>query len=61
MPWSPKQHRLFEWAGRNPAAAQAAGYNIPPPTALKMAGEGIKAPAARVANALTQRAVRMRY
>jgi len=58
VPWTPKQHRLFEWAGRNPAAAAARGFNIPPATALRMAGEGIKSPAApraKVAGALMSR------
>lgn len=42
MPFTDKQHRLFEWAGRNPAAATAAGYDIKPKTALRMGAEGIK-------------------
>ena len=42
MPWTPKQHRLFEWAAHNPGAAQAAGYHIGQGQAAKMASEGIK-------------------
>lgn len=40
MPWSPKQHRLFEAAAHNPAIAKRKG--IPPATAKKLASEGIK-------------------
>jgi hypothetical protein len=43
MPWSPKQHRLFEAAAHNPKVAAKVG--IPQGTAKKMAGEGIKTPA----------------
>ena len=52
MPWSPSQHRLFEWIAGNPGAAQAKGYTIPQQQAAKMAGEGIKRKA--LAQALRQ-------
>jgi hypothetical protein len=42
MPWTPKQHRLFEFAGHNPEKAKSEGIKIPQKTALKMASEGIK-------------------
>lgn len=42
MPYTEKQHKLFEFAGREPEKAKAEGIKIPPKTALKMAGEGIK-------------------
>jgi len=42
MPYTPKQHRLFEFAKNNPKAAAQAGFNIPKATAAKMASEGIK-------------------
>lgn len=41
MPWSPKQHRLFEAAAHDPATAKRVG--IPTKKAAQMAGEGIKA------------------
>lgn len=40
MPWSPKQHRLFEAAAHDPEIAKKAG--IPKNQAAKMASEGIK-------------------
>ena len=40
MPWSPKQHRLFEAAAHNPAVAMRVG--IPQYKARDMAAEGIK-------------------
>ena len=40
MPWSPKQHRLFEAAAHSPAIAQK--YGIPQQKAATMASEGIK-------------------
>ena len=60
MPWSPAQHRLFEWAAHNPQAAQAQGYHIPPTQAAKMAHEGIATnpmdtPVSKVASALAGR------
>jgi hypothetical protein len=39
-PYNPAQHRLFELAAHNPAAAKRVG--IPQQTAQKMASEGIK-------------------
>jgi len=51
MPWSPKQHRLFEWAAHDPQAAAAAGYKIGQSQAQKMASEGIT----KVSGALMQR------
>lgn len=44
MPYTPAQHRLFEWAAQNPEAARAEGYDIPQQEAAKMAHEGVKAP-----------------
>jgi hypothetical protein len=40
MPWTPKQHRLFEAAAHSPAVAQRVG--IPVAKAQGMASEGIK-------------------
>jgi len=40
MPYTAKQHRLFEAAAHNPAIARKSG--IPRATAQKMANEGIK-------------------
>ena len=40
MPWTPKQHRLFEAAAHSPAVAKKVG--IPQQKAQKMASEGIK-------------------
>lgn len=40
MPWSSKQHRLFEAAAHSPAVASRVG--IPVATAARMAGEGVK-------------------
>lgn len=40
MPWTQKQHNLFEAAAHNPAFAQKVG--IPPQKASQMASEGIK-------------------
>lgn len=42
MPWTPKQHRLFEAAAHSPAVSARVG--IPVQTAAKMAAEGVKAP-----------------
>lgn len=42
MPWNPAQHRLFEAAAHNPAAAKKTG--IPQQKAAQMASEGIKKP-----------------
>jgi len=40
VPWSPKQHRLFEAAAHSPAVAQRVG--IPQGQAAQMASEGVK-------------------
>lgn len=42
MPYTEKQHKLFEFAAHEPGKAKEEGIKIPPKTALKMAGEGIK-------------------
>lgn len=42
MPWTPKQHRLFEAAAHSTAIAQANG--IPQAKAAQMASEGVKKP-----------------
>ncbi len=49
MPWSPKQHRLFEAAAHSPSVAKRVG--IPQAKASEMASEGIK----KVATALASR------
>jgi hypothetical protein len=41
MPWTPKQHKLFQAAAHNPKIAAKVG--IPQTTAKKMASEGVKA------------------
>ena len=45
MPWTAKQHRLFEAAAHDPKVAKKVG--IPQAKAKKMAHEGIKKPAGR--------------
>ena len=40
MPWTAKQHRLFEAAAHNPAVAKKIG--IPQAKAREMASEGVK-------------------
>ena len=40
MPWTQKQHSLFQAAAHNPSFAAKTG--IPPVKAMKMAAEGIK-------------------
>lgn len=40
MPWTPKQHRLFEAAAHNPEIAKK--YGIPQQKASQMASEGVK-------------------
>lgn len=40
MPWTAKQHRLFEAAAHNPAVAKRVG--IPQQKAAGMAAEGVK-------------------
>ena len=42
MPYSPAQHRLFELAAHDPAAAKRVG--IPQAKAAQMASEGTKDP-----------------
>jgi len=42
MPYTAKQHRLFEAAAHNPAVAKRTG--IPQGTAARMASEGVKKP-----------------
>ncbi len=54
MPFTAKQHRLFEWASHNPQAAKAQGYDIKPADATRMAGEGIKADPKTLGTALAQ-------
>lgn len=40
MPWSSKQHRLFEAAAHDPSVAKRVG--IPKEKAVEMASEGVK-------------------
>ena len=40
MPWTGKQHRLFEAAAHSPSVAKRVG--IPQAQAAKMASEGVK-------------------
>jgi len=42
MPWSPAQHRLFEFVAHNPSKAASEGIKIGQGQAQKMASEGIK-------------------
>ena len=42
MPWTPAQHRLFEFVAHSPAKAAAEGIKIGQATAQRMASEGIK-------------------
>lgn len=42
MPWSTKQHKLFEYVKHNPEAAHAKGIKISQSDASRMASEGIK-------------------
>ena len=51
MPWTAKQHRLFEAAAHNPAVAKRVG--IPQQKAAEMASEGVKRKA--VADALRKK------
>jgi len=53
MPWSPKQHRLFEAAAHSPAVAKRVG--IPVAKASQMAGEGIKSAKPKLVGALLRR------
>lgn len=45
MPWTPKQHRLFEAAAHDPAVA--ASHGMTQAKASQMAGEGVKAQAVK--------------
>lgn len=49
MPWTAKQHRLFEAAAHNPAVAKRVG--IPQAKAAEMAHEGVS----KVAGAMHKR------
>lgn len=50
MPWTPKQHRLFEAAARSPEVAKRTG--IPQAKAAMMASEGIKPENKKLASVL---------
>lgn len=50
MPWTIKQHKLFEAAANNPAIAKRVGITVN--KAKQMASEGIKAHQAKLADAL---------
>ena len=50
MPWTTKQHALFQAAAHNPAIAKSSG--IPQGQAAKMAAEGIKHDPNKLAKAL---------
>jgi hypothetical protein len=53
MPWSPAQHRLFEFVAHNPGKARAEGIKVKPGDAARMASEGIKRDAkSRLSSAL---------
>lgn len=43
MPWTPKQHRLFEAAAHSPQIAKSSG--IPQEKAAQMASEDVQKPA----------------
>jgi hypothetical protein len=45
MPWTPKQHNLFQAAAHNPAIAKSSG--IAQADAARMAAEGIKSSSAQ--------------
>jgi hypothetical protein len=53
MPWSAKQHRLFEAAAHNPQIAKQVG--IPQQKASQMASEGVKPNIKKLAAALKHR------
>lgn len=53
IPWSAKQHRLFEAAAHNPAVAKRVG--IPQGQASKMASEGIKPSGKKLGDALAKK------
>lgn len=42
MPYTPEQHRLFEYVAHNPKEAHKKGYDISSKDAAKMAAEGIR-------------------
>jgi len=42
MPYTLKQHKLFEYVKHNPTQAYAKGIKIKPADASKMASEGVK-------------------
>lgn len=42
MPWSPAQHRLFEFVAHEPEKAKAEGIGVKPSDAAHMAAEGIR-------------------
>jgi hypothetical protein len=42
MPYTLKQHKLFEYVKHNPQQAYAKGIKIKPKDAAKMASEGVK-------------------
>ena len=56
MPWSPAQHRLFEWAAHDPKAAHKEGYDLKQKDAARMAGEGIKHDPKALAKGIRERA-----
>jgi hypothetical protein len=53
VPWTQKQHNLFEAAAHNPAVAKRIG--IPQGKAAQMASEGVKDPKKKLAAALVRR------
>ena len=53
MPWSPKQHRLFEAAAHDPSVAKRVG--IPVSKASSMASEGVKQKAQALAQGLRKK------
>lgn len=42
MPWTPSQHRLFEFVSHDPSKAKKEGIDIKPGDAARMAAEGIR-------------------
>lgn len=50
MPWTAKQHRLFESAAHSPSVAKRVG--IPQEKAAQMASEGVKKDPKKLAAAL---------
>ena len=42
MPWTPAQHRLFEFVAHNPKEAKREGVDVKPNDAARMAAEGIR-------------------